>query len=385
MVGMVATAGVGGAAPWPLPPIDGAFSGEFVPPGGDKPPIVAWQVAVKSPQADTRTFSVDATSAGEELVLAADGRVKADRAATWRLTEGRLEIAPWLPTVRFLVPAWPAALTVAGTLRGSGHGQWPPESARPSGTVKFDGGGITVDWSELPLSFHDVALEGSVEVASSDAEVSLRAARGEAVGWAWSDLSAELGWNAADGLLAVKQVQVRAAGGVVTSGPFSLDPAEPRLDLQLHFVGVQLETFARLLPDVVAEARGEVSGNVGLTWSAADGLTIKGGQIALREGSSAQLRLRPTPGLITNQLPPQSPAFEPLQRVEMGKTPLAVRALLLALEPADDPQGRSAVLRVEAEPLDPGIKAPIIINVNVSGPLNQLIKLSMDDRVKFGG
>ena len=80
-----------------------------------------------------------------------------------------------------------------------------------------------------------------------------------------------------------------------------------------------------------------------------------------------------------------NPAYAPLSRVELGQTPLALRLLRLELHPQGDADGRTATLVLNAEPKDSQLIAPLEIKVNVSGPLDQLVKLGMNDRVNLGG
>lgn len=138
-----------------------------------------------------------------------------------------------------------------------------------------------------------------------------------------------------------------------------------------------------LLPETLSEARGRLDGELAATWSAADGLQLGAGWLGLSEGQGASVRLASAPGLITGQLGASNPAFGPLQRVELGRTVLDVSLLRASFTPKGDVNGRTASLRLHAEPIDPQLKAPLVIDVNVAGPLDQLIKLGMDGRVRF--
>jgi hypothetical protein len=62
-----------------------------------------------------------------------------------------------------------------------------------------------------------------------------------------------------------------------------------------------------------------------------------------------------------------------------------VRLLSAEFSPAGDALGRTGSVRLEAEPVDPQLIAPLVLEVNVAGPLDQLIKLGLNDRVKMGG
>ena len=122
-----------------------------------------------------------------------------------------------------------------------------------------------------------------------------------------------------------------------------------------------------------------------MKWSKLAGLSFGDGWMRLTDGAPATVRLAPTPGLITAQLGVGNPAFPALQRVELGQTPLSVRLMSAEFDPAGDARGRSAVVHLQAEPTDPQLVAPLVLEINVAGPLDQLIKLGLDERVRMGG
>ena len=48
------------------------------------------------------------------------------------------------------------------------------------------------------------------------------------------------------------------------------------------------------------------------------------------------------------------------------------------------PAGRTARLHLAGAPVDPDVKAPVILDLNVNGPLEKLINLGLDSRLSFG-
>lgn len=188
-----------------------------------------------------------------------------------------------------------------------------------------------------------------------------------------------------DGILQVSQTEVRGLGGTVTAAPFRFQPVKPEIAVTLHLARIALEEIIALLPPALNEARGRVDGEVMLKWSEAAGLSFGAGWMRLTAGVPATVRLAATPGLITAQLAAGNPAFGSLQRVELGQTPLNVRLLSAEFQPAGDALGRTATVHLEAEPVDAQLIAPILLEVNVAGPLDQLIKLGLDERVRMGG
>ena len=58
--------------------------------------------------------------------------------------------------------------------------------------------------------------------------------------------------------------------------------------------------------------------------------------------------------------------------------------LRLEIYPPNSPPGRTAQLHLAGEPLDPGVKAPVTLDLNVNGPLEKLLNVGLDSRVSIG-
>src|SRR5690606_14321121 len=106
-----------------------------------------------------------------------------------------------------------------------------------------------------------------------------------------------------------------------------------------------------------------------------NGVQIGNGTLALRAGETADLRLAPTPGLLSSSLPETVLKVYPgLGKIETGEVPIRAERLEVAFTPSGDAQGRTAAIRVVGGPEDPRLRAPVDLNINVRGPLEQLIK-----------
>ena len=107
-------------------------------------------------------------------------------------------------------------------------------------------------------------------------------------------------------------------------------------------------------------------------------------RLSLRAGETAELRLAPTPGLLSASLPAAALKYYPgLGGIEMGTVPLKATLLEVAFTPQGDAEGRTAMVHLIGGPVDPTLTAPIDLNVNVRGPLETLIKFG--SRLRFGG
>jgi hypothetical protein len=73
-----------------------------------------------------------------------------------------------------------------------------------------------------------------------------------------------------------------------------------------------------------------------------------------------------------------------LQRIELGQVPLAVESLDFQLYPDGAGGSRSAQVRVVARTTEAGdVVEKVTFTVNVSGPLDQVLRLGMDERAKI--
>jgi len=146
-----------------------------------------------------------------------------------------------------------------------------------------------------------------------------------------------------------------------------------------------------LVPAGLSDARGRIDGQLNLRWNEADGLQLGRGWLKLNESEAAHVTLAPQPGLITSQLqwwnPARlwRPAFSTLSRIEMGKAALSVSVMSAQIYPEGDDEHRTARVRISAASSGDGMRVPLEIDVGVAGVLQQLLKLSMNDRVKLGG
>jgi hypothetical protein len=74
-----------------------------------------------------------------------------------------------------------------------------------------------------------------------------------------------------------------------------------------------------------------------------------------------------------------------LVALETGGIPLRADRLELVMSAAGDEKGRTAVVALEGGPADPALRAPVVINVNVRGPLDQVVAFGTHSRLRFGG
>ncbi len=373
----VCAAAVVGAASgrWPL--FAGSLAGELAPFGEDAPRL-RWRVTAHPPEPEVRRFSWQLEGEG----VGARGAVVATPATgvfVWKIESATIPLDAWLSTVarRFSLPL--EGVEAEGRVQVEGEGEWTGE--QPSGTlrVRWEDGALRAPGGGWELSGIRLAATYSL-AGDGEAAVSVAALRYGPLALTEGGLDLRLG---SDLRASVARLEVKGLGGTIAFDPFDVPLAKPAAAVTVRLAGLAIEDLLALLPEVLAAARGRLDGEFGATWSAAEGLQLGAGWLALAEGSDASVRLAPAPGMITRQLDASNPAYAPLQRVELGRTALDVSLLRASFTPQGDANGRTATLRLQAEPVDPQLKAPLVIDINVAGPLDRLLKLGMDGRVSF--
>jgi hypothetical protein len=169
----------------------------------------------------------------------------------------------------------------------------------------------------------------------------------------------------------------------------------------LELEGLDLAELSHLLPAALSEASGRINGQVGFDWNLAGGARAGRGEMTVSADTPAALRLAPAPGFLTERVPariqllpawlgplarwlaPENPAHGTLSDIELGRQPLQVEQLRVELRP-DGPDGaRSATVIVAARPALGGAVERVAFTINVSGPLDQVVRLGLDDRSRL--
>ena len=193
-------------------------------------------------------------------------------------------------------------------------------------------------------------------------------------------------WRLADGRISLKPwLNGKFTTGAITvTGEGTLQGAELAGMVTLTLRDVDLGELV-LLADAehkyVRSAKGRVEGRVRLRLGT-DSPFSHDGELRLAKDSKAVVLLTPSPGLLTSYVPEQVRKLYPgIEAIELGRTALEAGVLRLKLTPAGDAAGRSAVLRIEGHPVDPQIIAPLELDVNISGPVESLLRKALDSRL----
>lgn len=384
------------------PPLHGEVGGNLQLPSLPELPAVAWKVNV-APTADGKLRLVlIATAPGLTVTVEAVPPL-GDDAGTWRVTDGSADLKNWTPTIlaRLADSGLPADLALNGVVHLTGGGTWRGSGFEGTLRVALDDGHAQSDQQQWEVT----GLAGSAELVIGPEGMILRSAQAGAemarvAGVTAHRLNAEVVAEKS-GQLNVRTAELEIFGGRIALTPFLLDPGAPAVATTAEFSGVALEELAKLAPQALAEARGQVAGRISVHWSAKLGFEPGEGALTALNGGPTTVRLAPEPGFLTQHVPariallpdwlgpisrwfaPENPAYDTLRRIETGQLPLNVENLQVQLYP-DGPDGpRSAVVELSAHPEGDSMVKRVSFTVNVAGPLSQVLQLSFKDGVNM--
>jgi hypothetical protein len=367
-------------AAWKVPPLEGELAGEFRVPLLERAPALKWKLSVRSERPRERI--VEFLIQGEGARVRGDARVDPTGEGAWRIAEAELNLDEWFRVVPLFFPVL-AGASVGGSLTVTGDGTWTGGMLAGRAVLSLRDGRI-----DDPQ--HKILLEGiSVDVEFAEL-ATLRTAPAQVFTWRSGRYDVvPLGVGRIEFEMSDEQARVTSAlidvfGGELQVGSMVMSTERPEFSVEARLVNVAVDEVLFLLPSVLTDARGRLDGELALKRDAA-GIQIGAGNLSLRPGETAELRLS-TPGLISGSLPEAVLQYYPgLAKIETGEVPLRADVLEVTFTPEGDAAGRTAWVHLEGGPVDPNLRAPIDLTVNVRGPLQALIKFGTDSRLRFGG
>jgi hypothetical protein len=370
------------ARPWLVPPLDGEVAGEFTPlllPGA---PSLRWRVTVATIKPGERSVQATIEAPGLQIQMAAVLDPLGE--GTWRLATGKVDLGEWFGwLVPKIMPDSPAA-SLTGELNVQGEGTWRREVL--AGRVE-----IAVRDARFEDPTRHVVIEGlGLRMVVDDLQKPRTAGIQELTWRSGKYDIVPFGAGRAEFALNGEELRIVAAkvglfGGELRVESTVVSTRNADLTVTAMVERIDLSQILFLLPPVLAAAQGKLDGQLSLRRDAA-GLQIGSGRLSLRPGETADLRMMPTPGLISSQLPAAVKQHYPgLGRMETGGIPLRAEQLEVILTPEGDRQGRSATVQIKGGPADASLKAPLVLELNVRGPLDQVVKFGTNSNLRFGG
>jgi hypothetical protein len=304
-----------------------------------------------------------------------------DRRLAFRATAVSLDLKPWQDFIQRSIVMPGGAWDMAGRLTGSAEGTYAGQKLTLAGRVQLRDGsfsstvrGVSFTGVDANLDFPDLShfqsKPGTLRVRELHS--------GQLVA---KDVAVDLAF---DGLnrVEISRATLNTLGGSLTAEPFKLQLDQDEIEATVVADGLDVMEILALSKDVPATATGRVNGRLPLRIDET-GVRFGTGWLELKNGVRAEVQLKAA-GLLTSGVSPSSASYPLLQRVESGMLRLHLTELRLDVRPPNAPPGRSAQLHIVGEPVDPTIKAPVTLDLNINGPLERLINLGLDKRVNFG-
>jgi len=391
------------AAESPLPNAAATLSGSVT---WAQQPAIVWEVKARS--------SAALSQAGGEFLISSDG-LKAKgivsfepgtNTVDWEFDRATVDLAVWARA--FAAKAAPSAkfgdFLTKGLLAISSKGQL--RDGLPSGSATLALEGAMLDSRTNALRVDGISFDLQIDDLNQ-----LTSAPAQILSFAAAEYSGVLAKAGAIRFqlrsqqeIRIERAEMKMFDDTIVVDPFSVpivDGAIGAFDATVRVSGVALGEIALLLPETLAEARGRLSGEILLRWMPQMGLNLGDGSFRIDRVDSVEVRLAPQPGFLTSQMPakitllpawlgkvsrwlaPDNPAYPVLQAIEMGDLALTVDTLEIHSRPGGDALGRTARIIMTAHPKTGQVVESVLFEVNVSGPLDQVIKFGLSNPFSF--
>ncbi|MBI2516808.1 MAG: YdbH domain-containing protein [Opitutae bacterium] len=329
---------------------------------------------------NTWSGSVHATGPG--ISVQAEGSYGFDdQRLAFRVAQVSLELQPWQDFIQRLVVLPGGAWEISGRLTATADGTYAAKKLTAGGTVQLHdvrlanpARGFTAEGVEAELEFTDFN-----QLQTKPGALRVRELRKG--GLVATDLAVTLALEGPE-RMAISRATLQTLGGRVSAEPFKVFPNQQELEATVVADGLDVEKIMALARDVPAKASGRVDGRLPIRIDES-GLRLGTGWLQLKPGVYAEVQLQAA-GLLTGGMAASNPSYNVLQQVETGLLRLRLTELRLEVRPPNAPPGRTATLHLAGEPADPKVKAPVTLDLNVNGPLEQLINFGLDRRLNFG-
>ncbi len=299
----------------------------------------------------------------------------------FKLPAVALDLKTWQEFVRRIVLIPGGAWELEGRFTGRGEGRLAGKKLTTTGAVRLREGrainsalAVTAEGIEADLEFTDFA-----QFTTKPGALRIREVRTGQLGL--QDLDFAFAFEGTNKVV-INQATFKALGGTVMAEPFNYFLSLRELETVVKVEGIDVAQVLALTKDLPAQAVGHVNGRFPLRLDDS-GVRLGTGWLELKPGVYAEIQFNAS-GLLTAGASPSSPSYAVLKKVESGLLKLKITEMRLDIRPPNAPPGRSAQLHIAGESVDPDVKAPVILDLNVNGPLERLINLGLDSRVSFG-
>ena len=373
LLGAWPLAGAHAALP-PLPLMNGTLSGVFH--LDASAPALAWHMTVRPTNAGALALEVSVE--GQDAHLKVQGRLNpATGEGTWQIAECRLDLASWSAALTENIPSL-SGWQFHGTLAIQGHGTIEHGALDGTATLELADGGM--DNARKKSSCDGLALRitlaGLQPLCTEPAQVlSVRTA--EFGGVEMHDTKIVFA-VAPGGEVRVDSFESLGLGGKFSADPFDFALKQPLITWTAHAKGIDLAQLRNVVDPgqlKIKQAAGHVSGKLTVHLDHGN-LTVGQSALVLTKGEMAQVILQPSPGLFTRVLYANKrvrTAYPGFAQIELGQMPLVMKTCRIRFYP-DGEQGRRTILiQLEGGSTDPRFAAPLVLDLNINGPVQQLL------------
>jgi hypothetical protein len=362
-----------GALP-PLPLMNGTLSGVWHLDAAA--PVLAWRMTLRP--ADAGVVNLELSVEGQDAHL--DVLAHFDPATgegTWQIAKCRLDLASWSAALTENIPSL-ANWQFRGTLAIEGRGTIKQGAFDGTATLELADGGMD---NEKKKSSCDglalrITLAGLQPLCTEPAQVlSVRTAQFGGVELHDTKISFGL---TPDGQVHVGSLESTGLGGKFSAEPFTFALKQPSITWTARAKGVDLEQLRNVVDPgqlKIKQAAGHVNGKLTVHLDHGN-LTIGQSGLALNKGDTAQVILQPSPGLFSRILYRNEKIrvnYPGLAQIELGKLPLVMKTFRIRFYPDGEQASRTILIQLEGGSADPKYAAPVVIEVNIHGPMQELL------------
>ncbi len=319
---------------------------------------------------------------GPGLHLAAEGLYRhAAAEMDFAVPQLRVELKAWQEFVRRMVFLPGGKWELEGTAVAEAAGRLRDGKVASAGTVSLREGRLANRERKISATGVEFDLEFEEFETMRSKPGALRIAGLGAGGLQLTGIEAGFAFEN-DNFIKVSRAAGGLLGGRMATEPFNVFLDQQDLECVLLADGLDVERILALIPDVPAKATGRVDGRLPIRVDE-QGLRLGTGWLEMKKGAYAEIQFNAA-GLLTRGVDTKSVSYPVLQKLEAGLLRLKLGAMRIDLYPPDRPPGLSARLHLAGEPTDPTVKAPVTLDLNVNGPLEKLLNLGLDSRVRIG-
>jgi hypothetical protein len=362
-----------GALP-PLPLMNGTLSGVLHLDAAA--PALAWRMTLRPANAGVVNleFSVEGQDAHLDVLAHFD---PATGEGTWQIAKCKLDLASWSDALTENIPSL-ASWQFRGTLAVEGHGTIKQGVFDGTATLELADGGMenTKKKSSCDGLALRITLAGLQPLCTEPAQVlSVRTA--DFGGVEMHDTKISFGLTP-DGQVHVGSLESSGLGGKFSAEPFDFALKQPSITWTARARGIDLAQLQDVVDPghlKINQAEGHVSGRLTVHLDHGNFMIGKSA-LVLTKGEMAQVVLQPAPGLFTRVLYSNKEiraAYPGFAQIELGKMPLVMKTFRIIFYPDGEQGSRTISIQLEGGSTDSKFAAPLALELNVNGPVQELL------------